>query len=55
MEEKERGLILEFNSGWKYKDFALGLTVSSNSYNEFREYYLGIYLGFWHVYLGIRI
>lgn len=55
MEEKQRGLILKFISNWEYKDFALGGNLSSMSWNEYREYYISIFLGFWQVFIGFRI
>ena len=55
MEEKQKGLILKFINNWTYKDFALGGTLSSQGWNEFREYYLFLSLGFWQLIIGFRI
>lgn len=55
MEEKQRGLILKFINNWEWKDFALGGHLSSQSWNEFREYYLLLSLGFWQLFIGFRV
>lgn len=55
MREEEKGIILELRNNWEYKDFAVGLELVSESWNEFREYYLLLLLGFWQVQVGIRV
>lgn len=55
MIEKKRGFIFETIQGWTYKDFVLGATIRSESWNEFREYYILLSLGFWQVAIGFRI
>lgn len=55
MREEEKGMILELRNNWEYKDFAVGLELVSESWNEFREYYLLLSLGFWQVQAGIRV
>ncbi len=54
MEEKQKGLIFNWINNWQYKDFALGFHLSSQSWNEFREYYLLISLGFWQLSVGFK-
>lgn len=55
MEEKDRGIIFEWINNWKYKDFTLGFNLSSQNWNEFREFYLIFSLGFWQVFIGFRV
>ena len=55
MEELNKGIILNWYYFWAYKDFSLGFNLCSQSYNELREYYLLLSLGFWQLAIGIRI
>ena len=52
---KEKGLIFNWFSNWDSKDFALGFHLSSQGWNEFREYYLLLSLGFWQLSVGFRL
>ncbi len=54
MEESNRGIICNFHNNWRFKDFALGMHLSSMSMNTYREYYFLISLGFWQIALGFK-
>lgn len=51
---KKKGFIFEFNNFWLYRDFRLGISLSSDNWDEFKEYYLAIGLGFWELVIGFR-
>jgi hypothetical protein len=48
-------IICNFNNNWRFKDFALGMHLSSQRMNTYREYYILFSLGFWQFALGVRI
>jgi hypothetical protein len=54
MGEKKAGLIFQWDNNWGFKDFALGFHLSSQGWNELREYYLLLSLGFWQLAIGFR-
>lgn len=48
-------IILQLTNIWRFKNFALGLHLSSaESYENMREYYILVSLGFWQISIGIR-
>jgi len=56
--------IFTYTNNWKYKQFSLGLTFASEErftlketigITRKREYYIGLYLGFWQLFVGIVI
>jgi hypothetical protein len=55
MGEKKRGFIFYWSDNWRFKDFALGMHISSQAWNDLREYYLLISLGFWQLSIGFRL
>jgi hypothetical protein len=57
--------IFTFSNNWKYKQFSLGFTFASEErftcsdetvgITKKREYYIGLYLGFWQLFVGVVI
>lgn len=57
--------IFTYINNWKEKQFSLGFTFASEEHftcseeafgiTKKREYYIGLYLGFWQLFVGVVI
>lgn len=48
-------IVCSFMNNWRFKSFALGIHLSSESFGTYREYYILLSLTFWQVALGVRL
>lgn len=53
--KKYIGFIFNFYNNWRFKDFALGLHLSSKRFTGYREYYILFSLGFWQLAIGFEL